>query len=59
MRKEGERKKKVSLSFAGPPARREGQDAIPECTMQDVFLYAQKPLDLSWQGPLIFFENSG
>jgi len=25
--------------------------------MQDVFLYAQKPFDRSWQGPLIFFEN--
>jgi len=26
-------------------------------TMQDVFLYAQKPLDRSWQGPLNFLRK--
>jgi len=25
--------------------------------MQDVFLWYTKPLDRSWQGPSIFFEN--
>jgi len=55
--KEYRKKYDYPTFFDGEQPLSERSGGRSKRTMQDVFLYAQKPFDRSWHGPLIFEEN--
>jgi hypothetical protein len=56
-KKRGIEKIRFPSLFAEERTIREWTGCRSERTVQDVFLYAQKPFEFFWQGPLIFSEN--